>query len=109
LADEYYDVLSMVTKNKTFDTLHSDIKNTLLNFKFNNTELNAFMQAFNEQSLSISYHSMMTDGSIVSSVQKYERDYNLTMKYFLLFYEKYKNDFELIARTIHSKLKIPQN
>ncbi|MEM2159945.1 MAG: hypothetical protein QXN55_03210 [Candidatus Nitrosotenuis sp.] len=108
-ADEYYDVLSMVTKIQTFDTLPFVIKNALLNFKFSNKEFNAFMQAFNEQSLPIPYHSMMTDGSIVSSVQKYEHNHNLTLQHFLQFYEKHKNHFELIAQTIHSKLKIQQN
>lgn len=104
-ADEYYDVLSMVTKITTLNTLPTDIKNALLNFKFNNKEFNTFMQAFNEQSLSIPYHSMMTDGSMISSIQKYEHNYNLTMQYFLQFYEKHQNHFELIARTIQSKLK----
>ena len=108
-GDEYYDVLPMVTKIKTFNTLPLEIKNALLNFKFNNKELNAFMQVFNEQSLPIPYHSLMTDGSIVSSVQKYKLDHNLTTQHFLQYYEKYKNHFELIAQTIHSKLCIPQN
>lgn len=108
-ADEYYDVLSMVTKIKTLTTLSLDIRNGLSSFKFNNKEFNAFMQAFNEKSLQVPYHSMLTDGSIVSAVQRYEHNYNLTMQHFLQFYEKYENYFELIARTIHSKLRSTKN
>lgn len=108
-ADEYYDMLSMVTKIKTLTTLPDDIRNALSNFKFNNKEFNAFMQAFNEQSLQIPYHLMLTDGSMISSVQRYEHNYNLTMRYFLQFYEKHKNHFELIAQRIHSKIKASQN
>lgn len=103
-VDEYYDVLSMVTKVKTLTTLPNDIENALLNFKFDIKELNAFMQAFNEQSLSVPYHSIMNDGTFLSSIHRYEHDYDLTIQYFLKFYEKYKNHFELIAQRIYSKL-----
>jgi hypothetical protein len=46
----------------------------------------------------------MNDGSILSAVQRYEDDSNLTTKQFQKFYETYKNYFELIAQTIYSKL-----
>ncbi|MEW6044617.1 MAG: hypothetical protein AB1608_10175 [Thermoproteota archaeon] len=103
-ADEYYDGLSMVTKIKTLTTLHNDIENALSNFKFNDKELNAFMYAFNKQTLTVPYHSIMNDGSILSTIQRYENDPNLTTQHFLKFYDKFKNHFELIAKDIHSKL-----
>jgi hypothetical protein len=103
-ADEYYDVLSMVTKIKTITTLPGYIANALSNFKFDNKELDAFMRAFNEQSLSVPYHSIMNDGDVLSSIQRYERDFNLTMQQYQKFYESYKNYFELIAKTVYSKI-----
>lgn len=103
-ADEYYDVLSMVTKIKTLTTLPNDIANALSNFKFNNDELAAFMQVFNEQSLSVPYHLIRNNADILSSIQRYVHDFNLTAKEFQKFYEAYKNYFELIAQTISSKL-----
>jgi len=103
-ADEYYDVLSMVTKIKTITTLPGYIANALSNFKFDNKELDAFMRAFNEQSLSVPYHSIMNDGDVLSSIQRYERDFNLTMRQYQKFYESYKNYFELIAKTVYSKI-----
>lgn len=102
-ADEYYDVLSMVTKIKTLTTLPNDIKNALHNFNFNDREFAVFMEAFNRQSLLVPYHSMMNDGSILSTIQGYEQNHNLTIQHFLGFYEKYKNYFELIAQNIYSK------
>jgi CDP-glycerol glycerophosphotransferase (TagB/SpsB family) len=103
-ADEYYDVLSMVTKIKTLPTLPNDIANALSNFKFNNDELAAFMQAFNKHSLSVPYHSIMNEGDILSAIQRYGHDFNLTTKEFHKFYEKFKNHFELIAQRIYSTL-----
>jgi hypothetical protein len=61
------------------------------------------MQAFNEQSLSVPYHLIMNDGDVLSSIQRYERDFNLTMQHFQKFYETHKNHFELIAQTVYSK------
>jgi len=103
-ADEYYDVLSSVTKIKTFKTLSKDIANALSNFKFDNNELDAFMQASDKRSLSIPYHQIRNDAEILSSIQMYIHDFNLTKKEFDKFYEAYKTHFELIAQTIHSKL-----
>lgn len=103
-ADEYYDVLSMVTKIKKLSTLPNDIANALSNFKFNNNELAAFMHSFNKQSLSVPYHSIRNDAYVLSNMQLYVHDFNLTTKEFHKFYEKYKRYFELIAQTIHSRL-----
>lgn len=103
-ADEYYDVLSTVTRINTFKTLSNDIANALCTFKFDNDELNAFMEASNNQSFLIPYHIIRDDAQILSSLQNYVNDFNLTANEFEKFYEKYKNYFELIAQTIRSKL-----
>ena len=103
-ANDLYDELSMVTKIRSLTTLPDDINHALSNFKFNNKELNAFMQVFNEQCLPVPYHSMMKDGNVLSSIQRYEGDFNLTLKNFHRFYETYRNHFELIAHTAYSKL-----
>ncbi len=103
-ADEYYDVLSTVTRIKTFKTLPNDITDALSNFKFDNNELAAFMQASDKQSLSVPYHQIRDDAEILSSIQMYVHDFNLTTKEFDKFYEAYKTYFELIAQTIYSKL-----
>ena len=103
-ADEHYDVLSMVTKVKTLTSLPNDIKNALNNFNFSNKEINAFMEAFNKCSISVPYHSIMKDGNALSSIQRYECDFNFTIQQFNKFYETYKTYFELIAQTIYLKL-----
>ncbi len=103
-ADEYYDILSTVTSIKTLKTLPNDITDALSNFKFDNNELGAFMQASDKQSLSIPYPQIRDDAEILSSIQMYMHDFNLTTKEFDKFYESYKIYFELIAQTIHSKL-----
>ena len=103
-GDEYYDELSMVTKIISLTTLPDVISNALSNFKFNNKELNALMQAVNEQTISIPYFSIIKDGVVLSSIQRNENDFNLTIKHFQKFYDTHKNHFELIAQTIYSKL-----
>lgn len=103
-AEEYYDKLSMVTKIKTFSKLSDNIRNSLSNFKFNNKELNALMQAFDNQTISVPYFSMIKDGIVLSSAQRHEKNFNLTMQYFQKFYDTHRNHFELIAQTIFSKL-----
>lgn len=103
-ADEYYDVLSTVTRIKTFNTLPNDITDALSNFKFDKNELAAFMQAFDKQSISVPYQQIRDDAEILSSIQMYVHDFNLTTKEFDKFYETYKTYFELIAQTIYSKL-----
>ena len=103
-ADEHYDVLSTVTRNKTFKTLPNDITDALSNFKFDNNELATFMEAIDKQSLSVPYPQIRDDAEILSSIQSYVHDSNLTTKQFEKFYESYKTYFELIAKTIYSKL-----
>ena len=103
-SDEYYDELSMVTKIKSLTTLPEVISNALSNFKWNNKELNALMQAVNTQAISVPYFSIIKDGVVLSSIQRNENDYKLTIKHFQKFYDTYKNHFELIAQTIYSKL-----
>lgn len=103
-GDEYYDELSMVTKIISLPTLPDSISNAISNFKFNNKELNALMQAVNDQTISIPYFSIIKDGVVLSSIQRNENDFNLTTKHFQKFYDTHKNHFELIAQTIYSKL-----
>ena len=103
-ADEHYDVLSMVTQIKTLTSLPNDIKNALNTFNFSNKEINAFMEAFNKCSISVPYHAIMKDGNILSSIQRYENDFNFTIQQFNKFYETYRTYFKLIAETIYSKI-----
>ena len=62
------------------------------------------MEAFNKCSISVPYHSIMKDGNALSSIQRYECDFNFTIQQFNKFYETYKTYFELIAQTIYLKL-----
>jgi len=94
----------MVTRIKTFKTLSDDITHALSNFEFNNNELNLFIQASDNQSLSVPYHQIRDDAEILASIQNYTDDFNLTVKEFDKFYETYENYFELMAQTIRSKL-----
>ncbi len=103
-TDEYYDELSVVTKIKTFTELPNYIRNALRDFKFSNKELNALMQVLNDETISVPYFSILKDGTALSSIQRYEHNFNLTVKHFEKFYSMYKNHFELIAQTIYSKL-----
>lgn len=103
-GDEYYDELSMVTKIISLTTLPNVINNALSNFKFNNKELNALMQVVNDQTISVPYFSIIKDGVVLSSIQRNENNFNLTIKHFQKFYDIHKNHFELIAQTIYSKL-----
>lgn len=103
-SDEIYEELSMVTKVTTFDKLHEDINKAIKNYKFSNKELNAFMKIVNEQSISIPYFSIMKDGVILSSIQRYEQNANLTLKHFEKFYDTHNKYFELFAKAIYLKL-----
>jgi hypothetical protein len=103
-GDEHYEDLSMVTKIKTLTELPDKINNALNNFKFNNKELNALMQAYDDLAITVPYSSMIKDGLVLSSIQRHENDFNLTLQHFNKFYETYKNYFELIAQSIYSKI-----
>jgi hypothetical protein len=102
-TEEHYDVLSMVTKIKTLADLPNELNHALSNFKFNNNELNAFMESFYQETISIRYPSIIKDASMLSSIQRQEHDFDLTMQHFQKFFETYKKDFELIAQTIFLK------
>lgn len=103
-SDEYYDVLSMVKKVENITQLPNIIKNHLKNFKFNNIELNALMTAINTQSISLPYFSIMKDGLILSSIQRNSENPQKCIEQFQKFYSTYENYFELIAKTICSKI-----
>ena len=102
-SDEYYDVLSMVKKVENITQLPKIIQNHLETFKFNNLELNALMEATNSCSISIPYFSMMKDALIISSTQK-NSETNKSVKIFEKFYSTYEKYFQLIAKTIDSKI-----
>ena len=103
-TDEYYDELSAVTKIKTLTELPNYIKNALYNFKVNDKELNALMQVLNNETITVPYFSILKDGIMLSTIQRYEQDFNLTIQYFEKFYNTHKDHFELIAHKIYSKL-----
>jgi len=103
-ANEYYDVLSNVTKVNSITDLPNIISNVLKNFKFNYKEFNALIQAYDNKSITIPYFSMIKDGLVLSSIQRNSNDLDLTNNNYQQFYEKYKNYFELMAKTIFSKM-----
>jgi hypothetical protein len=103
-AEDYYDNVSMVTKINSFLELNEKIKDALNNFQFNNREMNVLIQAFENQTISVPYFSILKDGIIISSIQRFENDFNLTMKYFEKYFENHKQHFKLIANTIYSKI-----
>lgn len=102
-GDEHYDKLSMVTKIKKINNLPQEIKNALNNFKFNQNELNVFVEILNKHSLSIPYASMLKDGVSLSSIQRNGEDFNITNTHFQKFVKKYQKEFQLIAKTIFSR------
>mgnify|MGYP006149366439 CR=1 FL=1 len=103
-AEDYYDNVSMVTKINSFLELNEKIKNALNNYQFNNKEMNVLIQAFENQTISVPYFSILKDGIVISSIQRIENDFNLTIKYFEKYFENHKQHFKLIANTIYSKI-----
>lgn len=103
-ADEFYEGISSVTKVKTFSELAYKIRNTLSDFKFNNKEINALMKSLEINSISVPYFSIIKDGIVLSSIQRYENNPDLTIENFNKFYETYKKSFELMATTIYAKM-----
>jgi hypothetical protein len=73
-------------------------------FKFNNKEMNVLMKSFENQTIEVPYYLILKDGVMLSSIQRQENDYNLTIINFEKYFEKYKQHFELIANTIYSKI-----
>lgn len=102
-ADEYYDELSMVKKVQNFTKLPEIIKSHLENFKFNQLELNALMEATNSCSVHIPYFSMMKDALIIGSTQR-NSGIDKSIDVFEKFYSANKKYFELIAKSINLKI-----
>jgi len=103
-GEDYYDKLSMVTKINSFKELNKKIKNSIDNFEFNNKEMNVLIQAFENQTIDVPYYLILKEGVILSSIQRNENDYNLTIRNFEKYFEKHKKHFKLIADSIHSKI-----
>ncbi len=103
-SNEHYDPLSMVKKIESFNHLPNTIHDFIQNFKFEPIELNALMKVYDDLSLLVPYSSMLKDGNVISSIQRYENDLSLTEKEFKKFYDTYENYFELIAADIFSKI-----
>lgn len=103
LSDEYYDVSSMVKRVHDIVQLPEIIKNHLKNFKFSNLELNALMDATNSCSINIPYFSMMKDAIVISSTQR-NSGIEISVDIFEKFYSRYEKYFELIAKSMISKV-----
>ncbi|MEM2160702.1 MAG: hypothetical protein QXN55_07100 [Candidatus Nitrosotenuis sp.] len=102
-SDEYYDVVSMIKKVKKITELASIITDALDNFKFNNMELNALMQATEKQAITIPYFPMMKEAIILSSIQK-NGDTDSTINNFQNFYTRHNEYLKLAAQIIHAKM-----
>jgi len=94
----------MVTKIKEIGNLSQEIKNALMNYKFNQNELNIFMKIFNELSLQVRYASIMKDGVSLSAIQRNGENFDLTNMHFKKYTIKYEEDFKVIANAIFSKI-----
>ena len=103
-GDDYYDNVSMVTKINSFFELNQKIKNSLNNYEFNNKEINVLIQAFNNQTISVPYFSILKDGTTISAIQRNVNDFNLTITNFKKFFEVHKQSFKIIADEIYSKI-----
>jgi len=103
-SDEYYDCLSMVTKITNITDLPDLILKNLTSFEFNNKEFNALMNSQNSESITFPYFQLMKDALTISLLQRKKEDYTLTQKAFANFYEKYKENFELLGKEFQKKL-----
>jgi len=101
---DHYKDLSNVTKINSFSELYEKIRNALDNFEFNNKEMNVMMQAIENLSITIPFYALLKDAVMISSIQRYENNFDLTIEQFEKYFEKYKQDFKLIANTIYSKI-----
>ena len=102
-VDEYYDVISSVSKANSFSELNEKIKNALSNFRFDNKELNVLVHAIENQTITVPYYSIIKDGVTISAIQRYENSFDLTLDFYEKFYEKFREHFKLIAETMYSK------
>ena len=103
--EEYYDVLSSVTKANSFDELNHKIKSSLHKTQIDEKEISVLLRAIKNQTITVPYWSIIKDAVVLSSIQRYENDFNLTMKSYDNFYKKFNEYFKLMAYTIHSKLE----
>ena len=101
---DHYKDLSNVTKINSFSELYEKIRNALDNFEFNNKEMNVMMQAIENLSITIPFYALLKDAVMISSIQRYENNFDLTIEQFEKYFEKYKQDFKLIANIIYSKI-----
>ena len=104
VGEDYYDEVSMVTKIYSFLELNEKIKYALNNYKFNNKEMNVLIQSFENQTISVPYFSILKNGIVISSIQRIENDFNLTIKNFEKYFETHKQYFQVIANEVYSKI-----
>lgn len=103
-SDEFYDVLSTVTKINSISELSKKINDGLKKFSYDEYEMNIFMESFFEQTINVPYHDMIKDGNKISTIQEFEKNTNITSNIFQEFMIKYEDFFKLIAKTILEKL-----
>lgn len=102
-SDEYYDVVSMIKKVNKITELSHAVTSVLNNFKFNNMELNALMEASEKQTITIPYFSILKEAIILSAIQK-NGDVDSTINNFQNFYTTHHDHFKLAAQTIYSRM-----
>ena len=95
----------MVTKITKIGNLAQEIKTALTKYRFDEDELNIFMEVFNKQSLHIRYSNIMKEGVLLSAIQRNGENFQLTDKYFQNYVSKYNEDFKLIASTVLKRIK----
>lgn len=103
-GDTHYDKLSMVTKITSINDLPKKIKSALINFKFNEKELDRLMEVIFKNSISIPYASIMKDGVSLSAIQRNGENFDLTDLHFKKYTEKYEEDFKIIANSVFSRI-----
>ena len=104
-VEEYYDVLSSVTKANSFAELNHKIKSALSDVEVDKKEISILLHAIKNQTITVPYWSIIKDAVVLSSIQRYENNFDLTMESYDKFYKKFSKYFKLMANTIHSKLE----
>jgi len=66
--------------------------------------MNVLIQSFENQTISVPYFSILKDGIVISSIQRIENDFNLTIKNFEKYFETHKQYFQVIANEVYSKI-----
>ena len=105
-ADEYYDCLSMVNKINNLTELPKLLSKILSSFEFNNMEFNALIHSTYSQSISVPYFQIMKEALTISSLQRIEKNPELTEKKFNEFYQNYNEYFELLGNEFKNKYVI---